>query len=472
MNAKKLKLALLNVNNKKSGIKIKEDRYQKNSYNRNNKLINNSSLNISSINVSDFGQSKKLHHLSLSQIKKSNLDIDNFQKNNENADILRDNLIKTKEKYNEKSNELYNLKLKYNKLNKYNRDNLKLLYTIMNRAGISPNKEDMTNNLDITQILKKEDHEVLKGQHLISCFKAKLLEYRTKLDEKEDEISKIRKSARINKLSKLENDNACKSLENINLNIEKDKLNNKLTNMKTIMQSLNNQCYRLKKTENKNTNEIGELMNKIQNLINDIKTKEQIITNLSKKIKKGKEDNLTLENKIINLENEIIKCREEKKNCEGFLKEKDNYEKIIEDMKKKIEILKKENEKLSTNLNRNKDFNGELLHKYEELQKERDKFILMKDDIKKDIKEKEKTIKLIDEKIKTNKEKLKTETSNINPEKKADINNNQESKNEDFKILYNIYKENENAYVEEIKLLKQKILKLEEKNNLFNKIII
>ena len=116
MNAKKLKLALLNVNNKKSGIKIKEDRYQKNSYNRNNKLINNSSLNISSINVSNFGQSKKLHHLSLSQSKKSNLDIDNFQKNNENADILRDNLIKTKEKYNEKSNELYNLKLKYNKL--------------------------------------------------------------------------------------------------------------------------------------------------------------------------------------------------------------------------------------------------------------------------------------------------------------------------------------------------------------------
>ena len=97
------------------------------------------------------------------------------------------------EQYNNQINELYNLKLKYNKLNQFNIHNLKLLHNIMNKAGISNNKEDINNNLDISQILSKEERETLKGKHLISCFKTKLLEYRNLIDKRDIEISKIKK---------------------------------------------------------------------------------------------------------------------------------------------------------------------------------------------------------------------------------------------------------------------------------------
>ena len=165
MNTKKLKLALLNINNKNNEKTNKGNKFLKYTSNRNNKLINNASFNNSSINASNFVPNKRLLHFSLSQNKYTNLNLDDIQKINENSDILRDNLIKTKEKYNEKSSELYNLKLKYNKLNQYNRDNLKLLYNIMNRAGITPNKEEIdnnnNNNLDISQILSKEENKTL-----------------------------------------------------------------------------------------------------------------------------------------------------------------------------------------------------------------------------------------------------------------------------------------------------------------------
>ena len=66
-------------------------------------------------------------------------------------------------------------------------------------------------------------------------------------------------------MSKLESDNACKSLENINLSKEKQKLNEKILSMENIMGSLNTRCQKLEKNENKNINNIGELQNKIRN---------------------------------------------------------------------------------------------------------------------------------------------------------------------------------------------------------------
>ena len=454
MNDKKMKLALLHINNKNNEKLNKGNTLNKLSCNRNNKIITNSSFNNSSINKSNLGL-KKTYHLSLSQNKFTNFNIENYQNNNDDSDILRDSLIKVKEKYNEKSNELYSLQLRYNKLNKFNRDNLKLLYTIMKKAGIAPNKEDIINNLDISQILKKEEQESLKEKHLISCFKSKLLEYKKQIDAKENEITEIRKASRITKLAKLQNDNACKSLENINLTIEKDKLNNKISNMETIMNSLNNKCYRLRKSENRNMIDIGELTNKIQNLSNDIKTKDKIIENLTKRIKKQREDKKSSDSKT-NSSWKETNYEEEKKKFGTFLKEKKNYEKNIDNFKKKFENVKKENE--------------EFKNKYEELKKEKDKLILMKDEIKQKIQEKEKEIESIEDKIKSNDEKIKEDSQKIKEEQKPD-NNNQENENENLKILNNIYKQNEQNYLEEIDLLKQKILKLEEKNNLFNDLL-
>ena len=102
-----------------------------------------------------------------------------------------------------------------------------MLYNIMKKAGIgNDNNKNIIDNLDISQILTKEEQENLKAKHLISCFKTKLFEYRNIIDKKDSELSKIKKDSRIKKLVKLENDNASKSLENINLTLEKDELNN------------------------------------------------------------------------------------------------------------------------------------------------------------------------------------------------------------------------------------------------------
>ena len=292
MNSQTLRKILLNSNRKNNEKMPNILKSVSHSANRNNKLIKSATINNSSVNISKISTNKRFVHLSKN--KYSDFKKDDFQNNNEHFELLRDNLIKVKEDYNEKSKELYNLKIKYNRLIEYNRNNLKLLYNIMKRSGIIDNNEKNIDNIDISQILSKEEQELLKRKHLISCFKTKLFEYKNLLDKKDVEISKIRKSSRINKLVKLENDNACISLENMNLSIEKNQLNNKISNMETIMDCLNNQCYKLKKNENKNMNNIGELMNKIQNLENELNMKDKIIKNLNKKINKNKEENKAL----------------------------------------------------------------------------------------------------------------------------------------------------------------------------------
>ena len=123
-----MKIALLNINNKNNERIIKGMKFLKNTSNRNYRLNDSDSLKNNSINYSNYGLKKNYLHFSLSKTKYKKINIEDIQKINDNSDILRDDLMKTKEKFKEKSNELYNLKLKYNKLNKYNIDTLKILY--------------------------------------------------------------------------------------------------------------------------------------------------------------------------------------------------------------------------------------------------------------------------------------------------------------------------------------------------------
>ena len=438
-----MKITQLNINNKNNEKVIKGIKFLKNISNRNNKLKKNDSLNNNSINYSNLGFRKSYLHFSLSKKNYNNISIEDFQKINDQSNILRDDLLKTKEKYKEKSNELFNLKLKYNKLNKYNIDTLKLLYNLVNKSGVSPNKEDIANNLDISQILSKEEKESLKEKHLISCFKTKFLEYRNLIDHNKDEILKMMKFSKISKLAKLENESACKSIENINLSRDKDILSNKIANMKTKINCLTNRCLKLKKTENKNINNIGDLENKIQNLLSEIEIKDKIILNLTKKLNKIKEEKKILYNKINHLEDEINRTSGDKNKSEIFLKEKGNYEKNIEILNKRIENLKMENENLSQNLGKNKDSNSKIMSKYEEIKEKMDKFLLIKKDINKKIKEKEEELKLIDEKIKINNKKFSEIKGYINDEKESNNNDNIEKQNENITILNNIYKKRE-----------------------------
>ena len=469
MDSKVMKKAI-NSANYKNHSKIEKDiKLPKNISNRNNKFSNSISFNNSSINASRFSANRLKNHFSFCKNKYPQSNFDNIKSNNEDSDSLKDNLIKTKEQYNEKTSELTSLKLKYNQLSKFHRENLKLLYKIMKKAGLGDEtNKNIIDNLDISQIMSKEEQETLKAKHLISCFKTKLFEYRNLLDKKDIELSKIKRESRIKKLVKLENDNASKSLENINLTLEKDELNNKISNLTLAMGNLNNRCYRLKRNENKNMSDIGGLMNKVQNLTNEMGTKNKVISSLNKKIYKEKEENKSLENKVNHLEKEINQFEEDKKKCEKFLKEKENYEKNLIYMTKKVETLKRENEKIKIELKKASELKDELAIKYQKVMEEKDKLKLIKEDIKQKIKEKDKEILLIDEKIKNNNEKQE-ESKEINQEKNVINNNNKENQN--IKELNNKSKDNEQKYLIEIDLLKQKILKLEEKNCLFNKII-
>ena len=124
MNSKSLKKAMININNRNNSKIEKEIKLPKNISNRNNKITNSISFNNSSINASRITSNKLKNHFSLSKNKYPQLNCDYLKNNNDDSDILKDNLIKTKEQYNAKASELTSLKLKYNQLTRFNRENL------------------------------------------------------------------------------------------------------------------------------------------------------------------------------------------------------------------------------------------------------------------------------------------------------------------------------------------------------------
>ena len=482
MDSKKIKLALLRMKIKDNKSSLNSERsinISKNLINRNFNLSkgnistnSNNSLNKISNNLLSIYSQRK-HHIPLSPEKALNLSEDFFPiSNNKNMsiDLLKENLIKTKEMYNEQNHELYKLKLRYNKLYKFHEESLKILQSLINRSGINTNISNLTNeeivnttnNCDFSHAITAEEKENLKEKYLIFCYKTKILEYQYLLDKKNEEISKIKKSSRICRLSKLESDNACKSLENINLSKEKQILNEKIINMENVMGSLNNRCQLLEKNENKNMNNIEELQSKIKNLLNEIDIKDKIIEKLNKKINKNKEESRLAEKKIFNLEIKINGFNEEKKIYQKYLDEKTKYESNDEKMKKKCELLKNENDKLTQNYNQIKKEYNEYFIKYDTIRKEKEKYLLNKEENKIKIKDKEKQIKLINDQI-INKE-------NKNGELRKKIENFEKNNNYDnLENINEVYKEIFKNNIEEIELLKQKMQKIEEKVGILNK---
>ena len=99
----------------------------------------------------------------MSPEKSLNLSDDYFpsmsMENITNIDLLKERLIKIKEICNEQSHQLFKLKLKYNKLYNYHAENLKLLNSIKNKAGVNVNnlsRENISyiiNNCDFSHII-------------------------------------------------------------------------------------------------------------------------------------------------------------------------------------------------------------------------------------------------------------------------------------------------------------------------------
>ena len=296
METKKIKLALLRMKNNESATSNSSNKSKtilKYLGDRNLKSLksNNSVLN-SYINAY-----RKPNNILLYPKNKNNYLISpeknlNFSSellpNEKNIDLLKENLLKTKEMYNEQSKELFKLKIKYKKLYKLHEENLKTLQLILEKAGVNININylnkneiiNIINNCDFSNFEEKEKQN-LKEKHLITVFKTKILEYQYLLDKKDDEISAMKNSSRISKLSKIINDNASKSLENINLFQEKQKLNEKIIHMENAMGSLTDRCQQLEKNENRNINNIGELQNKIKNLIDEIDLKNKKIEKMN-----------------------------------------------------------------------------------------------------------------------------------------------------------------------------------------------
>ena len=120
---------------------------------------------------------------------------------------------------------------------------------------------------------------------------------------------------------------------------------------------------------------------------------------MNKKINKNKEESRLAEKKIFNLEIKINGFNEEKKIYQKYLDEKTKYESNDEKMKKKCELLKNENDKLTQNYNQIKKEYNEYFIKYDTIRKEKEKYLLNKEENKIKIKDKEKQIKLINDQI-------------------------------------------------------------------------
>ena len=217
MDSKKIKLALLRMKIKDNKSSLNSERsinISKNLINRNFNLSkgnistnSNNSLNKISNNLLSIYSQRK-HNIPLSPEKALNLSEDFFPiSNNKNMsiDLLKENLIKTKEMYNEQNHELYKLKLRYNKLYKFHEESLKILQSLINRSGINTNISNLTNeeivnttnNCDFSHAITAEEKENLKEKHLIFCYKTKILEYQYLLDKKNEEILELKNSSRI-----------------------------------------------------------------------------------------------------------------------------------------------------------------------------------------------------------------------------------------------------------------------------------
>ena len=295
------------------------------------------------------------------------------------VDVLKEQLLKTKKLFNEQNNELNELKLSYNRLYKYHQTILKLLEKIINKAGINGNVNKMSprdiseviDGCDFNHIITKQQQKKIKEKHLITCFKTKMLEYKKTLEEKNNELFRIKDSSRFAQVCKLQSENTNKSLQNRTLFYEKKKLGQKIDNMGDIIGDLNEKCLNLEKKEFQNRETIDDLQMKLHDDNNTINEKDQIIENLNEKIKQLKSEKEIMERKVEGMS--IMNGKYEKKYKEIKSENEklmEKYNKLEKDKDKEVRNAKKENNKLKSE---NEDLMSKLNVLSQELEKEKQK---------------------------------------------------------------------------------------------------
>ena len=297
----------------------------------------------------------------------------------DSVDVLKEQLIKTKKLFNEQNNELNELKLSYNRLYRYHQTILKLLEKVINKAGVNGNVNTMSprdiseviDGCEFNHIISNQQQKELKEKHLITCFKTKMLEYKKTLEEKNNELYKIKDSSRYSQICKLQSENTNKSLQNRTLFYEKKKLGEKIDNMGDIIGNLNEKCLDLEKREYQNKGTIGDLQMKLQDDNNTISCKDQIIENLNEKIKQLKSEKEILERKVEGMSSLNSKYENKYKDIKSEnekLMEKNS--KLEKDKDKEVRNVRKENNKLKSE---NEILMSKLTDLSQELEKEKQK---------------------------------------------------------------------------------------------------
>ena len=297
----------------------------------------------------------------------------------DDVDVLKEQLLKTKKLFNEQNTELNELKLSYNRLYHYHQTILKLLEKIINKAGVNGNVNTMSprdiseviDGCQFNHIITKKQRKELKEKHLITCFKTKMLEYKKTLEEKNNELYKIKDSSRFMQVCKLQSENTNKNLQNRTLFHEKKKLGEKIDTMGDIIGDLNEKCLDLEKKQYQNKGTIDDLQIKLQNDNNTIYEKDQIIENLNEKIKQLKSEKEILERKVEGLSNMTGKYENQYKKIKSEnekLMDKNN--KLEKDKDKEMRNAKKENDKLKSE---NEELKSKLSELSQELEKQKKK---------------------------------------------------------------------------------------------------
>ena len=411
-------------NQKSSPFSLAENSNKKNNNNINNNNINNNNINKNDPRFNKRGSASNLTPLEKEEVKEEIKKLDKFYKDLlENKTKEYENILKDVDKILfEKENtidaltkENNNITGKFKTLNETIKDNQKEKEDLMNSIT------DLTNKLNIMKENKNED------------------QYKKEIEDLNNNIKDLEA-----KIIPLENNN----------NLNKDSINNFLSNVELKIKELKSNKSNLIKEKSNNVIKISqnEIKMKINNdEIDNINIKLKTVTEEMKKI---------LENRKIAAEEEIKKKKEENE----ILKiAQEKYVKDLEQIDENIKKFKNLKENLP-NLNADdmSQFNKtELIckNKFNELNN------LILENNEKYLSENYKLIKEENEKLKIELNNLKNDVEKINTEK----NNNKEKEN----MIKEINSEKEKNDFENQKLVKLviEINNLKEKNATLEKII-
>ena len=315
--------------------------------------------------------------------------------NNYDIDSIKEELMKTKNDYNQLKKLYHDLKISYSKLENENKENVKLIENLFNEGNtnrIANNVDSEENNdeneteemiKNIKENISKNSKMIAKEKYINQNMKIELLNLREKIKEKDIIINNLKVNSKASKMQDLDDKYAKTYQELLSVSEKYSKaqiIENDYFELKNQTYELNQQLEYYKKQSKQQKETIEKMNNTISNYKKE-KEMSFINGNLSDRRKKNNLQSISelykkqlddRENIIKQLEKEIDfmnKKKERKNNENKEIKEKKLEEKI-KDNNEKIKKLNKENEKQK---NKIKELEESNLGAYIEIDKLRNK---------------------------------------------------------------------------------------------------